>query len=365
MAARRRESRDPGSGDVKRWLKRLLLAVIVLIVIGAAVVVIVLWRFNQPTKVPRDFVPPTLPSVDSSVSPAGGSLLAPGEIVFDSNRSGTYQIMVMAADGSNARALTDGEETDAWWPRPSPDRRKVLFNRTKAGSHDRDYAKVSLWLMNADGTDQILLRPAGLDGWVQQGHAEWSPDGKAIVMFGGSRFSPQIYLTDAVGQNPKNLTHRGGTNLDPSFSPDGQRVIFVGCPRSICKPSDYELYEVSLNDGELRRLTNDRIRDQDPYYSPDGSQIAWLSQLRGGDSEDPLGVWDVRIQSTEGGPIRLLAGDTEVTSRPIWSADAKSVLVHRLEKGKDTAFQLFRISIDETRKIERLTSGQAANEYPG
>ena len=50
-----------------------------------------------------------------------------------------------------------------------------------------------------------------------------------------------------------------------------------------------------------------------------------------------------------------------VDSRP----DAKSVLVHRLEKGKDTAFQLFRISIDKTRKIERLTSGQAANEYPG
>lgn len=356
---------------MSRWIKRVLLAVGGLIIVGAAVIAFIAWRFNRPAEVPKDFVPPTLASettAASGTSSAGtssaGAALGEGEIVFDSNRSGSYQIMAMAADGSDVRPLTDDAATDAWWPRPSPDRRKVLFNRTPAGSHDLDYAKVSLWLMNVDGSDQTLLRPPGLDGWVQQGHAEWSPDGETMVMFGGSRFSPQIYLTDAVGQNPKNLTDRGGTNLDPSFSPDGSRVVFVGCPKSICKPTDYEIYEIPTEGGDARRVTDDDIRDQDPYISPDGKTIAWLSQVKGGKKDDPLGVWDVRIQAANGGPIRLLTGDDEVTSRPIWSSDGQSVLVHRLEKGTDTAFQLFRISIDGKR-IERLTSGRSSNEYPG
>lgn len=351
---------------MRRRLRSLLKAlgvilslVVVLLIVGTLIGT----RFNRPAKVPQDFVPPTTGFAAAGASRAGPSM-KPGEIVFDSDRSGTFQIHTMQANGTEVLQLTSQRSTDAWWPRPSPDRHRILFNRTPAGTHDRDFSKVSLWVMDADGRNQRLLRPPGLNGWVQQGHAEWSPDGRSLVMFGGSRFNPQIYITDAVGQHPRNLSNRGGTNLDPSFSPDGKYVAFTGCPRSICNTKDYEVYVIPVNGGKPRRLTSDEIRDHDPYFSPDGVQIALLSQTHGGGGKDPLGVWDVRVVPAAGGTPRELMKDRNVTSRPIWAPDGKSVLVHRLEKGKDTAFQLFRISVDG-KHMQRLTSGRFTNEYPG
>src|SRR5918911_3891865 len=111
--------------------------------------------------------------------------LKTGVIVFNSNRTGNDEIYVMNADGSGVRALTDDERYDSWWPRVSPDRGRILFYRSPRGVHDNDYTKQSLWVMNADGSNRRQLRAAGTDGWKIQGHAEWSPDGSRLAMFGG------------------------------------------------------------------------------------------------------------------------------------------------------------------------------------
>jgi Tol biopolymer transport system component len=358
-----------------KWAKRFFMAIGVIAVVATALIALVVSRINKVPKVPKGFRPPTSAPIAKAPDPANPSASSvptvapapalPGsDIIFTSNRTGNYEIWVMAENGTGKKQLTNDTTTDAWWPRPSTDRRLVLFNRSPAGVHDRDASKVSLWMMNADGTNQVLLRPPGLDGWGQQGHAEWSPDGKQMVMFGGSRLNPQIYLTDSLGQNPKALTKRGGTNIDPSFSADGKLITFVGCPKSICNPENYEIYSIPTAGGDATRLTDDDLRDQDPYYSPDGTQLAWLTQVKGGGATDPIGVWDVRVSAADGSGIRLLTGDDNITSRPIWAPDGKTVLVHRLEKGTDTAFQLFRINV-KTGALQRLTSGADANEYPG
>ena len=359
------------------WINRVMIATMVVgtVVVGTAVFVVK--RLNEPPKVPSGFVAPTTRatpppagsaqtprSTQATVPQAVGPVLAAGDIVFASDRTGNFEVWAMRADGSRPRQLTNDPATDAWWPRPSPDRRTILFNRTPAGVHDRDYGAVSLWSMGADGSGSQLLRPPGLDGWSQQGHAEWSPDGSHMVMFGGSKINPQIYVTDSVGQNPAKITSRGGTNLDPSYSPDGSTVVFVGCPRSFCQADDYEIYTVAATGGAVTRITDNSLRDHDPYYSPDGSQLAWLTQVSGANAKDPIGVWDVTVAAADGSGAHLLTGDSNVTSRPIWSSDGSTVLVHRLEKGTDSAFQLFRIDV-RSGKVTRLTSGRSTNEYPG
>jgi Tol biopolymer transport system component len=345
-----------------RWISRALIGTAIVGTAVVGLVTVAVRRLNDAPSVPKGFVAPT--TRPPAASPVRSPQIDPGQILFASNRTGNYEIWVMNADGSSARQLTNDPATDAWWPRPSPDRRTILFNRTPAGVHDRDYGAVSLWSMGSRGDNQVLLRPPGLDGWAQQGHAEWSPDGSQLVMFGGNKVNPQIYLTDAAGQNPTKLTDRGGTNIDPSFSPDGSLVTFVGCPRSFCQSDDYEIYTIPTAGGPTVRLTDDGLRDQDPYFSPDGSQIAWLTEISGPGQGDPIGVWDVRVAAANGSGTRRLTRDSNVTSRPIWSSDGKTVLVHRMEKGTDTAFQLFRIDVT-TGALQRLTSGASANEYPG
>lgn len=321
-------------------------AVVVLGVIGLVVLAMLT---NRPATVPASFTPPTeLPR---------GTPLPADELAFDADQSGTFEIYTMAQD--RVRRLTDDAAYDSWWPRVSPDRRTILFYRSPAGTHDRDYTQTSLWAIGADGSGLRELRPAGLDGWVQQGHAEWSPDGKELVMFGGSRINPQVFVTDALGQHPRQVTDRGGVNIDPSFSADGRSILFVGCPESFCQPENQEIYRVSVTGEDLVRLTHDDLRDNDPYESPRGDAVAWLTQVSGG----AVGVWDVRVGDAQGRDPRFLVGDQGVTSRPQWSQDGETIYVHRIPPGGDR-FQIYAVPAAGGSPV-LLTDQLAGNsEYP-
>ncbi|MBK7018661.1 MAG: hypothetical protein GX471_06650 [Candidatus Microthrix parvicella] len=365
VGARAAQPGDPSGATHRRGRGCLISAGVLagLIVLAVVVAVVAIKRFDSAAAVPKNFAPPgSLP---------GATPLSDRSLAFDSDRTGNFEIFVAAVDDSSApRQLTDDPSLDSWWPRISPDRRTILFYRAPAGVHDLDATKVSLWAMDADGSNPVELRPAGLDGWTLQGHAEWQPDGTALVMFGGSRLNPQVFITDPTGQQPRQLTDRGGRNIDPAYSSDGRRVWFVGCPKSFCSDGDQEIFSVELNaagDGPVAepiRHTNDGLRDNDPYESPDGSSLGWLTQLE----TDGIGVWDIRLATIDregrftSEPRRLM-NDSAVTSRPQWSADGASIITHRLEPG-GADFDLVRIDVS-TGRLEPLGFNSSSNdEYP-
>jgi hypothetical protein len=324
-------------------------AVVVLGLVVAVVAVIVVQ--GRPNRVPSSWTPPT-------ALPRSAALSA-DELMFDSDRTGTFEVFAVGVDGGPGVQLTDDPRYDSWSPRISPDRETVLFYRSPAGVHDLDASAVSLWAMAADGSGAVELRPAGLDGWVFQGHAEWSPDGTELVMFGGSRINPQIHITDALGQDPRAVTDRGGVNLDPQWSPDGTTIAFVGCPHAVCTEGDYEIYLIGVDGGETRRVTEDSLRDHDPQWSPDGTRLAWLTAYGG----SGLGVWDVRIGDAQGGGAIRLFGDTGVTSRPEFSTDGAYLFVHRIPPGGE-AFDVYRVRLDGSDVVGVTTAQPGNNEYP-
>ena len=244
-----------------------------------------------------------LPAGDSQKPslPPSSTPMASGLIVFNSNRSGNHEICVMNPDGSAVKELIHDGRYDSWWPRVSPDRRHILFYRNAKSKRKEDYSQTALWVMAADGSGITELRPVGMDGWGSQGHAEWSPDGKQLVMFGGPRrHNPQISITSNAGGEPRQITNRSGTNLDPSWSPDGKQIVFVGCPAAICFSGDYEIYTVAVSgDQPAVRRTFDNLRDHDPYFSPDGKHVAWLTQTAGMFASPPAGSWSIRIAQAD------------------------------------------------------------------
>jgi Tol biopolymer transport system component len=285
------------------------------------------------------------------------------QLVFDSDRTGNYEIYVMRDDGSGVQRLTTDAAQDSWWGRLSPDRQRILFYRTPQGTHDTDYRLPNLWMMNADGTGQQLLRGAGTDGWAVQGHAEWSPTGTRLVMLGGTLASPQIMITDAAGGNPVAITARPGPNLDPSWAPDESQVIFIGCPAAGCAPAGQEIYTVPAGGGGPQRLTTDGLRDQDPYFSPDGGRIAWLTNTNpaawGG-----LGAWGIRIMPAGGGAPVAVIDDGQINSKPQWSADGTGILFHRLMPGVMTRWNIFRVRPDGAGLLELNPGAPGNNEFP-
>lgn len=297
----------------------------------------------------------------AAVLPSSGSQVPSGSLVFDSDRTGNFEIYTLALSTSAVGRLTTNTTYDSWSGRISPDRSHILFYRSPKGVHDRDASKVSLWVMNADGSGQTLLLAAGAYGWGVQGHAEWSKDGAHLVMFAGASWSPQIVVTDPDGANPRFVTSRGGTNTDPSWSPDAT-IVFIGCPSSICYTYQHELYTTpSAGLGAVTRLTSDSLGDYDPYYSPDGTQLAWLTQTS---TSGTYGAWNIRGAAADGSGLHMITNDANINSRPEWSKDGSTIYFHRFVYNASTSFQIYAINPDGT-NLRIVTAGQPGNnEYP-
>lgn len=295
--------------------------------------------------------------------------LSTHQLVFDSTRSSAnHEVFVMNDDGTSAVRLTDDPAYENWWPRISPDRTRVLFYRSPAGDPE-DYGQASLWVMNADGTGVHPLRARGQDGWTAQGHGEWSPDGTRIAMFGSDGAALEIFVTDATGANPVQYTHRGGVNTDVSWSPDGTKLLLNGCPSTPCVPASYEIYTMPATpSAPVTRLTTDSVASYDPYFSPDGTQIAWLVNVDPTANVIPgtstaLGRWAIRITDPGGGPARYLIDDGNINSKPAWSRDGQTIFFHRMVP-PDYRFQVFRINRNGTGLTELTLGTPGISEHP-
>jgi Tol biopolymer transport system component len=305
--------------------------------------------------------PTTVPAASAQVTQQSPATVPAGDVIFDSNQTGNYEIYLMTPSGTITTQLTDDSAYDSWWGRISPNREKVLFYRDPAGVHDTEPADNSLWEMNADGSDQTELIAAGSYGWNLQGHAEWSPNGNQLVMFGGDTPSPQIYITNSNGTDPVAVTNRGGSNTDPSWNPNGNGILFIGCPQSYCLPVNQEVYALSpvAVSGRLSRLTYDNYADYDPYYSPSGQQIAWLRNISGN-------RWSIVEANSNGSGQHYLINDGNINSKPAWSTNGSLIYFHRLVLGTDQAFGIWSIHSNGTGLTELLApDGTVGFEYPG
>ena len=280
---------------------------------------------------------------------------------YDSDKTGNYEIYAHFAD-AKVEQITSDTSFDSWWPRISPDGKTLLYYRTPKGVHDTDYSKTSLWKVDvATGAERQLIANKQY-GWEQHGHAEWSPDGKKLVMFAGAKNNPQIWTTNIEGGEIKQITNAGGVNLDPSWSSDGAKIVYIACPNNICFPSDQEVYVVSSAGGERERVTEDSVRDQDPYFSPDNKEIAFLSQTEGISLMKPVGVWEIRIVDSA---KKSLVGQSVfggITSLPTWSDGGKTIYTHQLIYGSDDKFDLIAIK-RETMEASKLLNSKDNEEY--
>ena len=128
----------------------------------------------------------------------------------------------------------------------------------------------------------------------------YSPDGRSIVFYSSRSGTQEIWLCDADGSNPRQLTSMGGPLTgDPSWSPDGQTIVFDSR-----KEGNSDLYLLSPQGGPVRRLTSDPGYEGSARWSRDGKWIYFYSSRnrRGENYKMPPGGGEA-VQVTKNGGI--------------------------------------------------------------
>ena len=255
----------------------------------------------------------------------------------------------------------------------SPDGRLVAFS-VKSVAPGKDGYRTSLWLAPADGTSPARQLTVGSRNDTSP---RWSPDGSTIAFLsdrggvlqaGGGGAKPgkaeapkeggtQVYLLPfAQGGEARQLTDLPKDVEGLDWAPDGKRLVVVSTADSTepekkpeRKPDDppppdvrlidalsYQfngpgfvhdrftrLWLVDAETGEAEPLTRGNHHDGDPKWSPDGRQVAFVSDRH----PNPDLGWrsDVYVADARTGAVRQVSPGRgrQAWGFPAWSPDGR------------------------------------------
>jgi acylaminoacyl-peptidase len=225
-------------------------------------------------------------------------------------------------DGGDARQLTLGVRHDHW-PRFSPDgslaflsdRRLQVEEEPEAGdTKDReDASQVHLLPLNGGEARRVTDLPRGVTAF------EWSPDGRRLLC-----------LSSSVEATRKADARRRGTRPKPrpgqppeSDSHFVDRLGYLANGVGFVYHTRRQIWLVDVATGSARRLTDEPAGIGDAAWSPDGTRIAYTTNLdRNWDLADHSHLVVVDVES---GARTTLSGPASIFFAPAWMPDGRSV----------------------------------------
>jgi Tol biopolymer transport system component len=175
-----------------------------------------------------------------------------------------------------------------------------------------------------------------------------------------------LYKLDASTGQIVQLTFGNHRDLHPVWSPDSSQVAFVSN-----RDGNFELYVMNADGSEIKRLTNTLENETVPRWSPDGTSLVYVlvKTLDSGLQEKHL-----HLISASGENSKQLTFGPENEDDPDWSPDGRYLVFTRIEEfmnaegviNNENAVYLMDI---QTRQTFRLTpstqeSGQGEFEDP-
>jgi Tol biopolymer transport system component/DNA-binding winged helix-turn-helix (wHTH) protein len=157
-------------------------------------------------------------------------------------------------------------------PKYSPDGRRIAFHSTRSGNHE-------IWVCNADGSHPVQL--TAFHAW--SGSPRWSPDGQKIAFDGNAAGNWDIYVIGSQGGQAVRLTTSEAQEFRPSWSHDGKWVYFCST-----RTGHLQIWKIPSAGGAAVAVTKhgggvafESMDGEDLYYTKD--QQLWKVPVRGGE----------------------------------------------------------------------------------
>jgi Tol biopolymer transport system component len=196
-------------------------------------------------------------------------------------------------------------------PAISPDGQQAVFGYGVEGDADQS----DLFLSNLDGTGEIRL--TNTPTWVE-GSVSWSPDGTLIAYVGtyGGAGSGTVWTMNPDGSNQRQVT-MGGECHQARYAPDG-RIYFQASKLLVTMD---ELYRVNVDGSGLALVTNTPdYHEGDVRPSPDGGWLVFTRLPKGATRGHDIWLMDL----TTGEEHELLSSFGSCRS-PVWSPDGSHI----------------------------------------
>ena len=308
----------------------------------------------------------------------------------ESDSSETSIWMASTSDGSEIRMTRQG--TSGSQPRWSPDGKYLSFQSGRPAGEFQSSGQSSpsqVWLLDRRGGEarQLTSIEQGVSGH------EWSPDGKLLVLLikdpkpgdssedgkkTGKKLEPwvidrlqfkrdrtgyldhlrtHLYRFDVESNETRQVTFGDYDDSEPFWSPDGKWIAFVSNRSE--EPdanSNSDIWVLSTVTREarpsLRQITTNPGSDTNPAWSPDGKYLAHVTITR------PDLIWyagrKLAISPFAGGTAEVLTGDLDRNvSHPAFDPDGKAIYF-RAEDGR--VYHLARLEL-ESRQLTRPVGG--------
>ncbi len=274
------------------------------------------------------------------------SLIASAEdqILFVSGEIREAEIYRQFPGGKTERlTFNSGRDGD---PALSPDGTKVAYFTTI----DKVFQIAVLDF--ASGKSQQLT----FSRWPKRNfNPTWSPDGRRIAYSSEEDGDFDIYIMDADGKNVTNMTDDSPRHdRQPHWSPVSQKIVFIS------NRDDYAGEDVNLLDvqtGNQRMLKNPSYGAGYPKWSPNGSQIAYISAER---PEIPPLTWAIWRMKADGSDLEPLETEVDRESYPNFSPDGKWIA---FATWRDANTDIYAVNV-ETHEETRLTMHLGYDSHP-